>query len=316
MKYVKIKGQKYGEEIEIKCSTLILGASDYLRSDNMNFATQILDTFIKMNGNTFDTARHYRHSEKALGEWMSIRNNRENIIILTKGCHPTRENPDIPRINPHEITKDLFISLDTLKTDYVDLYALHRDDSNVDVGLIIETLNKFINEGKIHAIGASNWSLNRIIEANKYAEKHGLIGFTFNSPNLSLAKCNKPRWDGCISADNDMTNWHEKTMIPVLSWSSQAGGFFSGRYSKDMIINKEIADVYYNDENWEKYNRLKKIAYEKNSSPICISLSYVLNQKFPTAAIIGPENLEELFSSYSSTQINLNQDEIDYLNLK
>ena len=316
MKYINLTGYKNGKEIQIKCSQLVLGASDFLRIDNMDFAVPVLNKFMELGGNTFDTARQYRHSEKALAEWMKLQNNRDDIVILTKGCHPTREEPEKPRVNPRAITEDLLASLETLKTDHVELYALHRDDESVEVGPIIEVLNKHIESGKIYAAGASNWNLPRIIEANKYAEKHGLIGFTFNSPNLSLAKCKKPRWEGCVSADQEMVSWHEKTSLPLFSWSAQAGGFFSGRFTRENMEDQEMVDVFYNDENWERYDRAVKMAQEKGLTPIQVALSYVLNQKFPAAAVIGPESTEELISSYNGSKLSLTQQEVNWLDLK
>lgn len=316
MKYINVTGHKSGKEIQIKCSQLVLGASDYLRIDNMDFAAPILDKFLELGGNTFDTARQYRHSEKALAEWMEMRKNREKLVILTKACHPTREEPKKARVTPQGITEDLLVSLETLKTDYVDLFALHRDDASVEVGPIMETLNEHIRSGKILAIGASNWELDRIIAANEYAEKNGLIGFTFNSPNLSLAKCQIPRWEGCVSANQEMVDWHEKTNIPLFSWSAQAGGFFSGRFTRDNFDDQEMVDVFYNDENWERYDRAIELANKKNVSPIQIALAYVLNQKFPTTAVIGPEKLEELLSSYDGSKMELTQKEVEWLDLK
>ena len=316
MNYINVKGYKNGKEIQIKCSKLVLGASDFLKIENMEFAAPVLDKFIELGGNTFDTARQYRHSEKALTEWMGMRNNRDNIVILTKGCHPTREEPKKPRVTPMGITEDLIVSLETLKTDHVELYALHRDDESVEVGPIMETLNEHIRSGKIYAIGASNWELPRIIEANKYAKENGLIGFTFNSPNLSLAKCKKPRWEGSVSADLEMVSWHEKTGLPLFSWSAQAGGFFSGRFTRENKEDQEMVDVFYNDENWERYDRAVKMAAEKGLTPIQTALAYVLNQKFPAAAVIGPENIDELISSYNGSKVPLSQEEVNWLDLK
>ena len=316
MNYINVKGHKDGKEIQIKCSQLVLGASDFLRIDNMDFAAPVLNKFIELGGNTFDTARQYRHSEKALAEWIEMRNIRDDIVILTKGCHPTREEPKKARVTPQVITEDLLVSLETLKTDHVELYALHRDDESVPVGPIMEILNEHIHSGKIYAIGASNWELPRIIEANKYAEEHGLIGFTFNSPNLSLAKCRKPRWEGCVSADSAMISWHEKTKLPLFSWSAQAGGFFSGRFTRENKDDQEMVDVFYNDDNWERYDRAVKMAEDKGLTPIQTALAYVLNQKFPTTAVIGPENITELISSYNGSKLSLTAKEVDWLDLK
>ncbi len=293
-----------------------MGSGDFLRSENMDFAAPVLDKFLELGGTTFDTAFHYRHSEKALGKWMELRNNREELTILTKGCHPTREAPNQPRVNAQAIHEDLMESLERLKTKYVDLYALHRDDPHTPVEELMEALHKLVNKGIIRAIGVSNWEVNRILEANEYANQHQLVPFTFNSPNLSLAKCNRPRWEGCVSADQSMISWHEKTKLPLLSWSSQAGGFFSGRFTPEDQFNQEMVEVYYSDANWERFSRAQQLAEKKQVTPIQIALAYVLNQSFATAALIGPENITELLSSYEGAQLQLTENEVAWLDLQ
>ena len=316
MKNVVISGKEDNILTEIEISNIIMGSSDFLRLDNMEFAEKILDKYIALGGNTFDTARHYRHSEKAIGHWMESRKNREEVVLLTKGCHPTRENPSTPRVNAEAIEEDLLTSLELLKTDHVELYALHRDDPTKPVGSIMEALHKQVELGRIQAIGLSNWELDRIIEADNYAKKNGLTRVSFTSPNLSLAKPLKPRWENCVSANDEMVHWHQKTQMPLISWSSQAGGFFSGNFSPDIKTDKEMVDVYYSDENWERYRRAEKLADKKGVSTIQISLVYVLSQSFPTSAIIGSENTEELVSSITGSKINLTKEEIDWLDLQ
>ena len=115
-----------------------------------------------------------------------------------KGAHHDHNGP---RVTKEAIRRDLLTSLERLRTDYVELYALHRDDPSVPVGEIIEALNEHIEAGRIGAIGGSNWTWQRPHAANDYAASHGLTGFTFSSPNLSLAKANEPFWEGCVSAD-------------------------------------------------------------------------------------------------------------------
>jgi aryl-alcohol dehydrogenase-like predicted oxidoreductase len=101
-----------------------------------------------------------------------------------------------------------------------------------------------------------------------------------------------------------------------LSWSSQAGGFFTGRFSPEIKEDKDMVRVYYSDLNWERYNRAQKLASKKGCNPIQIALAYVLNQKFPTAGIIGPRTVDELRSSYQALQIKLSQDEVSWLHLE
>lgn len=311
---ITVNGTRNGkEQIEIECSKLIMGTGDFFKLE-LDQAFAILDDFVEAGGNLIDTAHGYIKAEEIVGKWLQLRDCRDKIIILSKGAHPDDGEPG-NRVTPTAITKDLTESLERFNTSYIDLYALHRDDLTVEVGPIIDVLNEHIVAGRILAIGASNWTHQRIQEANEYAEKNGLIGFTFSSTNLSLAKCNEPRWEGCVSVDADALKWHKNNKLPLLSWSSQAGGFFSGNFTEEDLSNEEMVRVYYSPENWERFRRAEKLSKEKQVTPIQIALAYVLNQSFQTAAIIGPATVEEFNSSLQGTEIELTEQEIDWLDL-
>jgi len=307
MKYITIPGQ------ERKISQLILG-TDYYSPEIIDRISEIMDEFVALGGNTLDTAHVYGggKSETAIGMWLSKPGNREKVVILTKGAHHDKTGP---RVNPQAIDHDIRCSLERLQTDYIELYALHRDDPNVPVSVIIDCLNEHIQAGRIQTIGVSNWSCERIDEANRYARENGLVGFTFSSINLSLAKANEPYWPGCISADEAILKWHEANQMPLLSWSSQARGFFSGRFSPEDRSDADTVRVFYSDANWERLRRAEQLAKEKNVSTIQIALAYVLNQPFPTAALVGPQNIAELRSSYEGSHITLAPEELKWLDL-
>ena len=108
------------------------------------------------------------------------------------------------------------------------------------------------------------------------------------APNLSLAKPNEPFWAGCVSADAGALRWHEEQQFPLLSWSSQARGFFTGRFSPENRDNADLVRVFYSDENWTRLQRAQQLAQEKGVSAIQIALAYVLSQPFPACALIGP----------------------------
>lgn len=307
MKYIDIKGLHH------KVSQLIMG-SDYFSPNKIELVSNNLDAYINIGGNTIDTAFIYSggKSEQAIGMWVAERKNRDKINIWTKGGH---HNAQGPRVNKAAIYEELMISLERLRTDYVDLYALHRDDPNVPVELIIEALNEHVEAGRMLAFGGSNWTHQRLQEANDYAASHGLMGFSFSSPNLSLAKANEPFWAGCISVDEDILAWHKKSQLPIFSWSSQARGFFTGRFSPDVRTDNDIVRVFYSDNNWERLRRAEQLAKEKGVSTIQIALAYVLNQSFPTCALIGAQNEVELKSCEQATHIELTADEIKWLDL-
>ncbi|PAF28946.1 aldo/keto reductase [Paenibacillus sp. 7516] len=307
MEFITINGA--GKPI----SRLIKG-TDYFVHDAYEKAATNMDAFLAIGGNTVDTAHIYcgGQSEEVLGRYMQERGNRDQVVILTKGAHHDMNGP---RVNADAIRSDLLTSLERLQTDHVELYALHRDDPNIPVGAILEALNEHIESGKIGAIGASNWTWQRLEEANTYAAAHGLKGFTFSSPNLSLAKANEPFWAGCVSADAETLAWHEQTQLPLLSWSSQARGFFTGRFTPEVRDNADLVRVFYSDGNWERLRRAGELAETKNTTAIQIALAYVLNQSFPTCALIGAQNRDELLSCDEGSRLTLTGDEIAWLDL-
>lgn len=274
---------------------------------------RLLDEYRAIGGNCLDTGRIYwgGESERVIGEWLKRRGIRDEFLIITKGAHP---KPDgIPRVTPSAIEDDLAKSLDALGVDSIDLYLLHRDDPDVPVGEIVDCLDEQLRSGQIKRYGGSNWTAGRIEEANAYAKKHGKSGFTLSSPNLSLAVPNEPRWRGCVSLSTDDLAWYERTQMPVFSWSSQAGGFFTGAFHPEKRDDADMVRVYYSDENWARLERARALAKEKGVEATHIALAYVLSQGFPTFALIGPKSIEELKVSTEQAELRLTPEEVRWL---
>jgi 1-deoxyxylulose-5-phosphate synthase len=311
MKYGQIPG------IERPASRVVLGSMG-ITTENQAEADAMLDHFIERGGNLVDTAHIYHggRSERAIGDWMRRRGTRDQVLILTKGAHHDAAGK---RVNPREISFDLGQSLERLGTKMVDLYVLHRDDSDVPVGPIVEILNEHVRRGRIKVIGGSNWSHTRLKAANAYARRKGLQPFAVSSPNLSLAVPNEPMWADCISVsgDREALGWYRKTQMPVMSWSSLSGGFFSGQFSPEKRENKDMVRVYYSDPNWERLRRAEQLGKELGVAAIAIAMAWVLNQPdlnvFP---LIGPRKLDELKSSLDAAELELTPKQVRWLNLE
>ncbi len=150
-------------QVEKPISVIGLGAGTSAFTPNTyDRAAELLDRFLNSGGNCIDTAHIYGFgdSEKTLGRWFQKSGRRNDVILITKGCHPAvdRENifgsPWVPRLTPEAIRDDLSESLERLQTDTIDLYLLHRDDEAVPVGPLIEALNQEQARGRIRALGA------------------------------------------------------------------------------------------------------------------------------------------------------------------
>ncbi len=310
MKYISIPG------LEKPVSNLAIGSMVF-SPERLPLTFALLDAFVELGGTLIDTAHVYAggKSERAIGAWLRERDDpREKVVILDKGCHPYGNSG--PRVNPEALREDLAENLERLGTPYIDLYMLHRDDESVPVGPIVEALEEEVQRGRIRVYGASNWRPQRIQEANEYAAEHGLRGFVALSNNLSLARAQEPMWAGCVYTSDEDHAWYTKNQFPLIAWSSQAGGFFTGRYSPDDRTNEDMVRVYYSEENWQRLARAREVAKRRNVHPLQVALAWVLNQPFPTVAIIGPQTTEELESSVVAAELKLTPEEMAYLDLQ
>ena len=309
MKRIKIPG------VDKEISQLILGTMMYSPGE-YEHSTEMLDNFFEAGGNALDTAHIYGggNSERLIGLWMKERGNRDEVFLIDKGGHPHGGVP--VRVSPEFVSQDLKENLERLQTDYIDLYMLHRDDPETPVKTIIDYLNEEMQAGKIRAIAASNWHPHRIDEANAYAKNNGLNGFVACSNNISLAVPMEPMWGGCVCVDDDGRRWHEEKQFPLMPWSSQARGFFSGAFTPENRDNGDMVRVYYNDENFERLERAKQLGTKYGFSPIQVSLSYCVHLPFPMFPVVGPANLDEMNSSIAALDLQLTDKEVHWLNLE
>jgi aryl-alcohol dehydrogenase-like predicted oxidoreductase len=320
MQYGEIPGVQKSVSRIIQGSTMIGSDLDEANS----FA--LLDQVYALGCNTIDTAHVYcgGESERLIGQWLQQRGLRDKIVIVTKGA---AHSEDRRRMTPFDIAADLHDSLARLKTDYIDLYLLHRDDPNVPVEPIVDALNEHIRAGRFHAFGASNWTHERIEAANIYARAQGLVPFVASSPQFSLADSQAEPWPLCISisgSDGSVAReWYTQTQLPLLIWSPLASGFFSGRFRRDNLDRfgeREWDDVvlrtYASESNFQRLDRASLLASEKGLSTAQVALAYVLNQPMNVFAVVGPHSGEKFKANIAAGEVQLTPEEMDWLNLK
>ncbi len=162
---------------------------------------------------------------------------------------------------PDKLTEQLLISLDRLQMDYVDIYMMHRDNLDVPVGEFVDVLNEHKRAGRMLAFGVSNWTSDRVQAFNDYAARKGLTGFAAVSNNFSLARMVEAPWKGCLSSsDAESRAWFTKTQTPLMPWSSQARGFFTGRARPDDLSDSELVRCWYAEDNFRRQQRAQELA--------------------------------------------------------
>lgn len=322
----KMNAKHLIEGISKPVSQIALGTAFY-NLDGKEKWFDMLDEYMNFGGTILDTARGYGVSENVLGLWMEARSTRDQIIIQTK-CGLTGGDGYLPANNfPEVVRDDLTTSLQALRTDYIDVLLLHRDNQEMTVAEILEPLNNELANGRVRAFGASNWEYRRLTEANEYAYKHGMKSFAVVSNNISLAAPTAAFYKGLVSTDKTGERWHEETCIPLIPWSSQARGFFTGRYTPQMCddsasseldgFTSKMLKVYGTDENFERLSRAKELGEQKGGyTAVEVALAYLLHKPFPLVPVVGPRTREELASCVKGTSLSLTESEIRWLNLE
>lgn len=312
------------DEMDKRASVLVYGTGNSkIMGEDEGLALDCLDQAWEAGFTMFDTARLYGQAEHNFGIWMEKRGLREQVMILDKGCNPGMTG-STDELTPEVIRSQLEESLHKMRTDYTDFYLLHRDDESKPVGPIVEVLNELKEKGKIRRFGGSNWSVERVNQANIYAREHGLIGFTVASPCFNLVGMVRDPWGGSVqicgpdkAADRI---WYKEQGIPVIPYSSLARGFLSGKYHTGDRIEDCLGEAtrieYDAPENVEKLRRAEILAEKKDCAVSAIALAWLMAQDLEVYPIVSPSSIKHMQDNLKSFEITFTQEEIKWLELE
>ena len=220
---------------------------------------------------------------------------------------------------------ELVESLQALQTDYIDIYLLHRDDPKTPVSEMIDTLNKLQKTGKIKVFGVSNWTHERIEEANRYAKEHQLQGFSVSSPHFGLAEQIADPWGGnCVTITGKQNkaarNWYQENQMPIIAYSSLARGLMAGRIKSSQEVQAaEILDSfcvkgYVCHDNFERLARCEELAEKKGCTVSQIALAWMFRQDLNIYVLVSTTRAFRLEENLRAFTVNLSEEENRYLN--
>lgn len=283
----------------LKPSRLSLGTAPFGTTIPRETAFRILDAYIDAGGNLLDTAAVYGFgvSEQTIGAWMTSRGIRDRVLISTKGAHPSIPSWE-KRITEADIRADMEASLRNLNTSCVDIYFLHRDDEALPVSEIMPVLDRLVREGKTRYIGASNWTVARINEANAFARAEGLTEFSVSQIMWNAACINR---DGLydqtlVAMDGTEYAGYAENRMPVMAYTSQAQGLFSlirkGGYDS---LSDAMKATYLNGTTRRRAEIILSVAADTGISPTALSLAYLLyDHRVEALPILGISKVERL----------------------
>ena len=302
----------------LKVSRACLGAMNFGTSDDAPCdeaeARRTIDAFLDTGANFIDTANVYTggQSEEIVGR--AIADKRDRVVLATKGRMPMGRGPNDSGLSRGHLTKALDDSLRRLGTDYVDLYQVHAWDPDTPIEETMAALDGFVRSGKVRYIGCSNFTGSQIVEAQWAANRQNGTPFTSLQPRYSL-----------ISRDieADVLPAAQRHGLGTMIYSPLGGGFLTGKYEPEKEPEADTrlgrrggrwGAMTLTDRNFAIVDEVKKVAAELDTTPIAVSLAWVLSRRGVTSLIIGPRSQAQMESNLPGFDLALPAEVVSRLN--
>jgi len=263
--------------------------------------------------NFFDTADMYSlgASEDILGRALRDFTKREQVVIATKVFNPMSHDPNDRGLSRKHILAAIDASLRRLGTDYVDLYQIHRWDSDTPIEETLQALHDVVRSGKVRYIGASSTMSWQFAKALYLADLHGWTRFVSMQNHYNLVYREEER---------EMIPLCVEEGIGLIPWSPLSRGFLAGnrkRGSRTATIREETDTyghgLYYSDADYDVADRVVEVAEARGVAPAQVALAWLLHKPAVTAPIIGATKLEQLDQAVDALSIALSPEEIQRL---
>jgi aryl-alcohol dehydrogenase-like predicted oxidoreductase len=304
---------------ELSVTPLCLGGNVFGWTANESASFAVLDAYVGGGGNFIDTADTYStwvpghvggESESILGRWMSARKNRNSLIIATKVGSRMGTGPHAQGLSRRYIMEEVETSLKRLQTDYIDLYQAHRDDPNTPLDETMAAFNDLVRQGKVHYLGASNYTAARLREALQVSHQHGYARYESLQPPYSLV--NRADYE------RELEPLCIEQGIGVIAYSSLASGFLSGKYRLGQSLPasqraKGIQERYMNEKGFRVLEQLDQIAAIHHATVAQVALAWVMARPSITAAIASATSAVQTRELLGAVDLQLTKEEMETL---
>jgi aryl-alcohol dehydrogenase-like predicted oxidoreductase len=309
----------------LKVSELCLGAMTFGEADDKSFMHQVsadeptsfrmIDRSLDAGVNFIDTADVYGQdglSERVIGNWFETSGRRNDVVIATKFRFTMGTGPNASGASRYRIVKTVEDSLRRLKTDRIDLYQIHMQDITTPEEETLRALDDLIRAGKVLYIGCSNYAAYRLTDSLWISEVKRFAKFATLQAEYSLVV-------------RDLEREHlplcRKFGLGILPWSPLAGGFLTGKYSKE---EKPPAGSRLerwtqrwgrvdNERCWRTLDAVREIAKEVESTPSAVSLAWLLAQDNVSSVIFGARDVAQVEANIKASDLTLSADQLKRL---
>lgn len=301
----------------IEVAPLMLGGNVFGWTADEPTSFEVLDAFVGAGLNFIDTADSYStwvpghaggESETIIGNWLKRSGKRDQVVIATKvGSEIPGQGKGLTR---EWIMRQAEASLKRLQTDYIDLYQSHRDDPGAPVEETLEAYAQLVQQGKVHVIGCSNFTVERTQESLAISQQHSWPRYESLQPHYNLYHRTE--------YETTLEPLARKEKLGVIPYYSLASGFLTGKYRSQNDLSKSArgqgVKKYLNDRGFRILQALDQVAEKRQATPAQVALAWLMARPGITAPIASATSVTQLNDLVRATQLELDDASIGLLN--
>ena len=297
----------------VKVSPICLGAMMFGGRTAPEDSYAIVDMAIDQGINFIDTANRYSlgRSEEVVGEAIKRRGRRDSLILATKvHGQMDAEDPNTQGNSRRHIIQQCEASLRRLQTDWIDLYQIHRPQSDIPIDETLRAMDDLIRDGKVRYIGSSTFGAWQLVESVYVAKQLGLNRFICEQPPYNLL-------DRRI--ERELVPMAQTYGFAIIPWSPLGGGLLTGKYQRGQPLpegarfsdqGRPGASRRLNDRVYDVVEGLQPLAREKGCTLSQFALAWVMQQPGVTSAIIGPRTMEQFDDNIGAQNVTFSEEEL------
>jgi len=294
----------------LKVAPLCLGGNVFGWTADEQASFAVLDAYVEGGGDFIDTADSYSRwvpghvggeSETVVGKWLKARANRDSVVVVTKVGSGMGDGHHQRGLSRRWIMEAVEHSLRRLQTDYIDLYLSHWDDLDTEPEETMRAFDDLVRAGKVRYVGTSNISTWRLMKSQWEADRHGWSRYEAIQPLYNLAR-REP-------FEREMQAVCRDQGLGVITYSSLASGFFSGKYRSgrslpDSARATGVQRGYMNEQGFRILDAVDAVAANLNATPAQVALAWIMARPTitaPVASATSPEQVRELLGAAELT---------------
>lgn len=306
----------------VEVSELCLGAMTFGEADERSFMHQlgmdektshaVLNRALEMGVNFIDTADVYGQdglSERVIGNWFERDRRRDEVVLATKFRFTMGTGPNRSGASRYRVQRCIEGSLRRLKTDRIDLFQVHMQDIETPEEETLRALDDLVSQGKVLYVGCSNYAAYRLVDSLWRSRTGGLASYITLQAEYSLV---------AREIEREHVPLCQEHHLGILPWSPLAGGFLSGKYSRDQTppagarLNrlKERLARYDNERCWRTLACVLEVAQELGTTPSAVALAWLLHQPRVCSAIFGARSIAQLEDNVRACEVVFSDDQL------